>query len=254
MFLKIIPLVLFLFSISQAQTVQKVTGSEAMISIQGSEQLEVGDKVQFLNSGLDVTGQGEVRKISDSGKKALVKITSGKAAPGMTLEKKSDPSEIAPPAEKRRKESLNYYSLSEEDRRILQNGEISNAAYVIGGIVGTYPIGLGLGHAIQGRYSDKGWIFTVGELGSIAVAYAGIGDCFSDWSDRRDSCEGGLITLGLVGFLGFRIWEAIDVWAAPPEINRRYRELKSRTQSSVTWKPLIAPTRDGGMLGLAMTF
>lgn len=254
MLFKFISLFIFLVSMAQAQTVQKVTGSEALINIQGSERLETGDKVQFLNSVLDITGQGEVIKISDGGKKALVKITSGKATVGMTLERLSAPREEAPSPVEKGPKKMSYASLSEEDRRILQNGEISNPAYVIGGIIGTYPIGLGIGHAIQGRYSDKGWIFTVGELGSAAVAMAGLGDCVSDWSDSRRRCEGGLIVLGFVGYLGFRIWEIIDVWAAPPEINRRYRELKARTQPAVSWKPLITPTKDGGMLGIAMTF
>jgi hypothetical protein len=152
--------------------------------------------------------------------------------------------------------NLAYSSLDEEDRRILNRGEISTTAYVIGGVVGTYPIGLGIGHAIQGRYTDKGWIFTAGELGSIAVAYAGVGNCVSSWSSSNggSSCSGGLVLFGVVGYLGFRIWEIIDVWAAPPEINRRYRELKLRMEPRATLSPMIAPTKDGAVFGLQMTF
>ena len=55
-------------------------------------------------------------------------------------------------------------NLTEKDQEILEIGEISQTRYIIGGILGTYPIGLGVGHAVQGRWSQMGWIFTAGEL------------------------------------------------------------------------------------------
>lgn len=54
--------------------------------------------------------------------------------------------------------------LTDKDKEILEIGEISTVSYVVGGVLGTYPVGLGIGHAIQGRWSQKGWIFTAGEL------------------------------------------------------------------------------------------
>lgn len=245
---------LFILSISfyaQAQTVEKITGSDALVMIQGSEHLLVGDKVNFLNDELNVSGQGEVTKVSGGEKKAIVKIVSGNAKPGMSLEKisgipKANTVVIA--------EKYNGGYLDEDDRRVLRIGEISTTAYVIGGIVGTYPIGLGVGHAIQGRYMDKGWIFTVGELGSLAVAVAGVGSCWDSATSTSRSCNGGMLFLGAMGFIGFRLWEIIDVWAAPPEINRRYRELKLRMEPRVSFSPLIMPTKDGAVLGLEMTF
>ncbi|MFQ5788519.1 MAG: hypothetical protein ACE5H1_11135, partial [Thermodesulfobacteriota bacterium] len=123
-------------------------------------------------------------------------------------------------------------SLSENDRRIMEIGEIGHSSYVWGGVVGTWP-GLGIGHAIQGRYFSRGWIFTVGEIASAVLAVQG-----RDYSD--DSCEPGnpdncsessisdLYMLGAVGVTAFRIWEIIDVWAAPPEHNRKYHQIKKR--------------------------
>ena len=42
-----------------------------------------------------------------------------------------------------------YFSLSPEEREILNRGEINDSTYAIGGIVGTL-FGLGLGQAVQG--------------------------------------------------------------------------------------------------------
>ncbi|HEY8271909.1 MAG TPA: hypothetical protein VIG33_13545 [Pseudobdellovibrionaceae bacterium] len=239
---------LFILSISffaQAQTVEKITGNEALVTVLASESLTVGDKVNFLNENLNISGQGEVTKLSSGGKKAIVKIISGNAKPGMSLETLS--------ATPRPNKSLMVDTLDEEDRRILHIGEISTSSYVIGGILGTYPLGLGIGHAIQGRYMDKGWIFTVGELGSLAVVMGGVGSCLDSISNSS-RCNGGAWFLGAMGYVGFRIWEIIDVWAAPPEINRRYHNLKFRMESRAILSPLLAPTRDGAVFGLRMTF
>lgn len=83
---------LFVLSVSfsaQAQTVEKINGNEAVVHIHGSESLSVGDQVSFLDEKLNVSGQGEVTKISGGGKKAIVKILSGNAKNGMSLEKDS---------------------------------------------------------------------------------------------------------------------------------------------------------------------
>jgi hypothetical protein len=150
------------------------------------------------------------------------------------------------------KAQITYSALSEKERDILQRGEITDTRYIVGGILGTYPLGFGIGHAIQGRYSDTGWIFTVGEMGSLAVMMAGVGDC---WSSGKSCSSGGLMFLGLLGYAGFKVWEIADLWAGPPEHNRRYRELKNRLgESSITFKPAFVPLADGGMLGLGVTF
>lgn len=247
-------LVLFLFVFSlqaSAQTVSKVTNNEALVDV-GSATLNVGDSVDFLDNNLSSVAKGKVSKVSSGGKKALVQITSGHATAGMTLEKSTAPTS----AEKSSSESpqkFNLSNLSEDDRRILERGEISTTRYVVGGVLGTYPLGFGIGHAIQERYSDRGWIFTVGELGSIVVAAAGMGDCVTNWSSSG-SCNGGLFFLGIFSFVGFRIWEIIDLWAVPPELNERYRELKHRMGDNITFRPVFVPQANGGFLGLQMTF
>ena len=71
----------------------------------------------------------------------------------------------------------------------------------------------------------------MGELGSAMVLVSGLAKCVSDSSsyNRNSGCsDSGAITLGLVGYLVFRIWEVVDVWVTPPDHNRRYRKLKKR--------------------------
>ncbi len=75
----------------------------------------------------------------------------------------------------------------------------------LGGVLGTYPLGLGIGHAIQGRYLSKGYIFTIGELASVAVITAGLSDCTIDLFTDNSTCNSGLISLGFGALFGFRI-------------------------------------------------
>lgn len=72
------------------------------------------------------------------------------------------------------------------------NDDLQNAA---GAGLGTV-MGFGIGHAVQSRYTQRGWWFTVGEIGVWFVPGAG----------------------ALVGFLGLKVWESWDVW------NYRYQE------------------------------
>lgn len=236
--------------VGHAQVIDKVDSKKIWVSGLSDKSLKVGDKINLLDEGLNQVGVATVEKIS-SGGTSLVAVLDGdkKATVGLRVEKAT--SQIH--------SGSDYSKLSEAERKILTQGEISTTRYVLGGVLGTYPLGLGLGigHAIQGRYTDKGWIFTVGELASVAVLAAGIEDCaFSEYRD--DDCDGsGLIFLGLFGYVGFRIWEIIDVWSAPPEHNQKYREIKSRVGAvqPIKWEGLaLAPTREGLILGTKISF
>lgn len=85
---------------------------------------------------------------------------------------------------------------------------------------------------------------------------AGVGDCVSrNWLNGETGCRGGLLFLGVFGYVGFRIWEIIDIWVAPIEHNRRYRMLKSGSQNITTIHPVLTPLLDGGgVLALKVTF
>jgi hypothetical protein len=155
--------------------------------------------------------------------------------------------------------------LSAEDAEILERGEISDGAYVGGGVLAIFG-GFGLGQAVQGRWSDTGWIFTLGETAGFTALLIGAVDTFRDCpidGGQSMTCDrsqgpwlfwGGLIALG-----GLRIWELYDAWAVPPEHNRRLRELRIRLgmppPPTYSLKPYLGPTGgSGGVAGLTLRF
>ena len=99
--------------------------------------------------------------------------------------------------------------------QISQQKTIENDKYIGSGIVGSL-IGFGIGHAIQGRYLEKGWIFTVLEVGFFVGANAFL----SSWPDNTIVINGDptiftyvLVTIGV----GLRIWQIIDLWWLPDD-------------------------------------
>lgn len=167
------------------------------------------------------------------------------------------PKNAEPPDPKKIENSPPPVTYSIADRQILERGEISTGRYIVGGILGTYP-GFGIGHAIQGRYGSKGWIFTVGEVASAAVMVAAFSDgCLSGYGNIRDEgCDdnSGLLIVGIGAFLGFHIWEILDVWIAPPVQNKRYRQLKQAQTSTSSWNAFVTPTSDGGRFVMQLSF
>lgn len=148
--------------------------------------------------------------------------------------------------------------LTEKDREVLSIGHINDTKYIVGGILGTYPLGFGLGHVVQGRWSEHGWIFTAGEAGTLAAAIVGAAGCIRDSDFESDECStlnSALVIGGIIGFIGFRIWEIVDVWAVPPSQNRKYKELKDYikgkdskdVKTSLDLVPLIDPYLGNGL-------
>ncbi len=111
-----------------------------------------------------------------------------------------------------------------EDEMIQDIGRTSMPAYIAGGVLGA-GMGFGIGHAIQSRFTEKGYIFLTGELLATTAMVGMFSDCaFSLGSRcRSDSSQIGAVWL----FVGLRIWEAIDLWYTPISINRRLEELNS---------------------------
>lgn len=153
--------------------------------------------------------------------------------------------------------------LTPEEHELLLDGEISSGAHIGGGVAALF-IGFGSGQAIQGRWSDTGWIFTVGEAASIAAIIGGavrtVDDCDSVGETDCDHSDGPpLIIVGLIGFTVFHVWEIVDAFSGPAEHNRRVRDLKWRmgipVQVGNKWSPYLNKTRDGGAsAGLQLRF
>ena len=135
---------------------------------------------------------------------------------------------------------------------------ISQARYVVGGILGTV-LGLGIGHAVNGQYLERGRIFTTGELTSLGVVLAsGMTLALSVAAQQPvwQGVSGAMFVGGAVAYLGFRIWEAIDVWYSPEvETRASVRVSGGRTRASST-RVAVAPIVSGEAYGLgaSLTF
>jgi hypothetical protein len=146
-----------------------------------------------------------------------------------------------------------------EEREILATGEISTGAHV-GGVVGSLFLAFGSGQAIQGRWSDTGWIFTVGEVASIVALVYGInrsyaGDCLEDPCHRNHAASD-LALGGLIAFMVLHTWEIGDAIIVPSLHNQRYHEIAGRYGYArpLALRPYVAPHGDGAVAGLSLQF
>ena len=77
----------------------------------------------------------------------------------------------------------------------------------------------GAGQAYNGQWG-KGGLMLGGEVASVVVVAANIGDCgIGTFFGNTDGC--GLVTVGLIGMAGFALWSWIDAPLAANAINRR---------------------------------
>jgi hypothetical protein len=156
-----------------------------------------------------------------------------------------------------------YWNLSPEDREVLDRGEVGAGQYIAGGIVGTF-VGLGIGQAIQGRYLPTGLIITVGETAGLGMLIAGTTQCVVNTigtlgTQNTQDCNSSLLSVGLGVYLGFHLWEIIDVWATPPSINHRYRQLKDHLDRTTSFGVIPATASgqsqiDGAQLAYQFRF
>lgn len=153
-----------------------------------------------------------------------------------------------------------------DEYELLQRGEISQGQYIGGGILGSW-MGFGTGHAVQERWTDKGWIFTVGESIGFGFMMAGMISCLDhayDYDQSERDCREGYFWGGFIALVGLRIWEIVDVWAYPPVHNRKVRELRARVYGPSYYQqygqpppppPVYMRAVDGGFTGgITVTF
>ena len=88
---------------------------------------------------------------------------------------------------------------------------ISNGRYIGGGVASIF-LGFGIGHAIQGRWGERGWVFTL--LDSIAI-----GGMVTSFISPTVGSHFPTFVVVLYGsfflLLGSRIWSIIDAWILP---------------------------------------
>lgn len=156
--------------------------------------------------------------------------------------------------------------ITAEEHDLLLQGEITDGQIVGGGVL-SLLVGFGVGQGVQGRWSDTGWIFTLGETASITMMLVGavsaIDDGFDDdqFDDDDEDFEVALIVTGAIGFVGFRVWEIVDAFAGPASHNDRVRRLRMRigyppAAPYYGATPFIAPAKhgDGGVAGFTLRF
>jgi len=150
-------------------------------------------------------------------------------------------------------------ALSPEDQELLAQGEISDGQHVGGGLV-ALMFGFGVGQAVQGRWHDTGWIFTVGESASLVAMFYGfidgISKCADGCSNRDDRGDVALVLGGAIAYTALHVWEVVDAFVMPPKHNQRVREIKARLgMPTYALKPYVAPTAtSGGVAGVTLTF
>ncbi len=143
------------------------------------------------------------------------------------------------------------------------DGRIGVERYVAGGVVGT-TLGLGIGHAIQGRYwRDYGWAFTAGEIITfLGAATAGGGHhhpprCVDPHSTQckedSDSKEEENLSNWAISFFLVKAAETVAVWW-PRNVNFKTIDAKNHAVDS----SLIPITQQkfllGGLLGTVVGF
>jgi hypothetical protein len=156
------------------------------------------------------------------------------------------------------------YQLTQDELELLADGEISDGQRFGGGLAAIF-FGLGLGQAVQGRWTDTGWIFTLGEVGAFTLIMTGAiqnlcdgdGGCGGDDDDDGET----LIVVGAVSYLALRVWGVVDAFSGPSDHNRKVRALRMRlgyppSPGYYGATPFVAPTRDGdgGVAGITLRF
>ena len=156
-----------------------------------------------------------------------------------------------------------YSLLTPEERELLLQGEINGGQVALGALVSGW-LGFGIGHAVQGRYADVGWKFTIGEVATLGGFFVGLSMALEDdLNSTRDQDDSGetIMVVSLIGYGVLRVWEFIDTIAGPSVHNRKVRAAKWKAyggQPPPRYGFFVAPTNTagngGGVAGLSMRF
>ena len=142
-------------------------------------------------------------------------------------------------------------------------GRIGVGRYIAGGVVGT-TLGLGIGHAIQGRYwRDYGWAFTAGGVITfLGAATAGGGhhhppQCVDPHSTQckedSDSKEEENLSNWAISFFLVKAAETVAVWW-PRNVNFETIDAKNHAADSSLIPISQTKYLQGGLLGTIVGF
>lgn len=132
--------------------------------------------------------------------------------------------------------------LTSEEAALLQRGEIGPDLLTYG-IVANALVGFGLGQAIQGRWKQAGWKFTLGQSGGMVLFFTTAG------SDGNIGVQ--LLAAGTL--LTFYVWGIIDAATGPQRHNIRVRDVKLRHGIPLAM-PYVAKHEHGSTAGVVFRF
>lgn len=151
----------------------------------------------------------------------------------------------------------NYHLLTMEERQLLMNGEISLLQTLVGGGV-AWSFGFGLGHAVQGRYEEVGWKFTLGDGAAMAGLIIGISMAVDPHSRYPSETGERLLIASAISLGVLRIWQFVDTLTGPGAHNKKVRAARTKAfgYSPPRYGLFVAPTTEGGggIAGLRASF
>lgn len=152
--------------------------------------------------------------------------------------------------------SLHASSESGQQGQEVKRQEITQSAYTVGGIVGTFTFLPGVGHAIQGRWSSGGWIHTALQGGLVVAVLVGTSVMFSmdDIEERKRDGSFSVaplvpITLGSLAYIPLKIYEIISVWHID---TNKYQLVDKKKPSPVIVSPVLSNTGAGMMVAMSL--
>jgi hypothetical protein len=150
------------------------------------------------------------------------------------------------------------YTLSDDDRGVLADGEITSQQK-IGAAIVDVMVGYGVGQAIEGRWRETGWQLAIGDaaFGSVFMLGLMAASLSHEEPCRGPGCAGPQIhtnaamIIGLVGLGLVRTGGAIDAVVGANDHNRRVRELRARVSKA----PYLSSSSGNGVVaGLDLRF
>ena len=150
--------------------------------------------------------------------------------------------------------------LTADEQATLQIGYVSDGQLIGGGLASLF-LGFGIGQAVEGRWSDTGWIFSLGEPAAFGlVVYGAVqlaATCDTPNNGRTCSSSGGTaLVAGALALTGLRIWEVVDAFIGPGRQNTRLRavHMKLGYPMPMYGAPFVVPANGGAVAGLSLRF
>lgn len=146
--------------------------------------------------------------------------------------------------------------LTEEEREIYRRGEMRFGLHEVG-VTAAIFVGFGLGHVVQGRWLERGWIFTLGQtLGTIGTIYGhdrAKREC--PVGERCTSTGVKIYVGGMIALIGFYAGGILDAWIVPSRRSRQLREVHRKLRAMRVAPYLVpTPSEGGGGGGISFAF